>query len=145
MAMAKTALLDFHAERCLRSANKLSTRPTLPAHAIAERAFAQESDRAPSPRDCECLLIMNRTPSIRPRAPSFPNDGPALITPTGEAAISVTRFAPTELSDGLNLAMPREDAFVLLFQLAHHPAHDLWLDGRFHRAEAASRSTLFIV
>jgi AraC-like DNA-binding protein len=44
----------------------------------------------------------------------------------------------------MTVTMPREDAFVLVFQLGEHHPHDYWIDGRFEPAEAAPRGTLFI-
>jgi AraC family transcriptional regulator len=62
-----------------------------------------------------------------------------------EASISVARFSPTDIGDGMNVTMPPEDAFVLLFQLGVHWPHDYWIHGRLEPAEAAPRGTLFVI
>ncbi|MGL4238223.1 helix-turn-helix domain-containing protein [Tabrizicola sp.] len=76
--------------------------------------------------------------------PRFPGDGPRLVTPTRNAALSVTRFAPSNVEDGLIAGMPADDAHVILFQLRAHPAHDFWVDGKYTPAESAPRATLSI-
>ncbi|NNM71620.1 AraC family transcriptional regulator [Enterovirga aerilata] len=78
-------------------------------------------------------------------SPRFPGDGPTLVTRTASSAISVTRYAPSDVGDGLDIRMPAEDAFVVVFQLREHPAHDFWMHGRFAPADAAPRATLNIV
>jgi AraC family transcriptional regulator len=76
--------------------------------------------------------------------PRFPGDGPRLVTPTRGAALSVTRFAPIVVEDGLIAGMPADDAHVILFQLRASPAHDFWVDGKYTPAESAPRATLSI-
>lgn len=92
----------------------------------------------------EADVISAQTKFVRTLALSFPGDGPTLVTPTREAALSVTRFAPHEVGDGMDVRMPLEDAFVVLFQLREHPPHDFWTDGKFVPAERTPRATLFI-
>ena len=83
--------------------------------------------------------------NTRAGAPLFPGDGRALVTPTRAAALSLTRYAPVEIGDGLRITMPAEDAWVIVYQLREHPAHDFWTNGRFVPADAAPRGTLNIV
>lgn len=78
-------------------------------------------------------------------APAFPGGGSMLVTPTRTAALSLTRYAPREVGDGIEITMPPEDAWVIVFQLREHPAHDFWMHGKFAPAEAAPRGTLNIV
>lgn len=78
-------------------------------------------------------------------APQFPGNGKALVTPTRAAALSLTRYAPTDIGDGLRITMPPEDAWVIVYQLREHPAHDFWMDGKFMPADPAPRGTLNIV
>ncbi len=82
--------------------------------------------------------------SIQQHGPRFPGDGPRLVTPTRGAALSVTRFATTDVEEGLIAGMPADDAHVVLFQLRAHPAHDFWVDGKYAPAESAPQSTLSI-
>ena len=89
-------------------------------------------------------MILMQTRLGRTVAPAFPGDGPGLVTPTREAALSVARFAPTEGGDGMDVRMPPEDAFVVLFQLREHPPHDFWTDGKLVPAERTPRATLYI-
>lgn len=78
--------------------------------------------------------------------PAFPGHQPALMAPAGEAAISVTRFRPHIIAGRAHVAkMTGEEAFVVLYQLRDHPAHEFKLDGRLERPEAARRGTLNIV
>lgn len=76
--------------------------------------------------------------------PRFPGNGPRIVTPTRSAALSVTRFAPTDVEDGLIAGMPADDAHIIMFQLRAHPAHDFWVDGKYTPAESAPQSTLSI-
>jgi AraC family transcriptional regulator len=76
--------------------------------------------------------------------PRFPGNGPRIVAPTRSAALSVTRFAPTDVEDGLIAGMPADDAHIIMFQLRAHPAHDFWVDGKYTPAESAPQSTLSI-
>jgi AraC family transcriptional regulator len=89
-------------------------------------------------------MALARKMQIDPRGPRFPGDGPRLVTPTRGTALSVTRFAPTDVEHGLIAGMPADDAHVILFQLRAHPAHDFWVDGKYTPAESAPRATLSI-
>ena len=89
-------------------------------------------------------MIRAQTKLAHTRPPSFPGGGPTFVTPTREAALSVTRFAPVDLGDGMRVAMPREDAYVLVFQLGEHWPHDYWTNGRLEPAEAAPCGTISI-
>jgi AraC family transcriptional regulator len=89
-------------------------------------------------------MIGAQTRGARTRPPPFPGGGPIFVTPTREAALSVTRFAPVDVGDGMDVRMPREDAFVLVFQLGEHWAHDYWTRGRLEPAEASARGTIFV-
>lgn len=78
--------------------------------------------------------------------PAFPGRQPALMAPAGEAAISITRFRPHIATGREHVAkMAGDEAFVVLYQLRDHPAHEFKLDGRLERPEAARRGTLNIV
>jgi AraC family transcriptional regulator len=79
----------------------------------------------------------------QPNAPRFPDGSRALVAPTRESAVSLTRFAPEIIGDGVEVIMPAEDAFIVLYQLREHPAHDFWLDGKFVPADGAPRATTF--
>ena len=76
--------------------------------------------------------------------PGFPGDGPRLVTLTRSTALSVTRFAPKNVEEGLIAGMPADDAHVILFQLRASLAHDFWVDGKYTPAESAPPSTLSI-
>ncbi len=87
---------------------------------------------------------MRQAPSLR--RPAFPGCQTALMAPAGEAAISVTRFRPQIVAGREHVAkMTGEEAFVVLYQLRDHPAHEFKLDGRLERPDAARRGTLNII
>jgi AraC family transcriptional regulator len=90
-------------------------------------------------------MTVAQTKLARMRCPSFPGDGPIHVTPMREASISVARFSPTDIGDGMNVTMPPEDAFVLIFHLGVYGPHDYWIHGRLEPAEAAPRGSLFVV
>jgi AraC family transcriptional regulator len=90
-------------------------------------------------------MTVAQTRFARARSPAFPGDGPILVTPMREAAVSVTRFAPTEIGDGMTITMPPEDAFLVIFQLEESPPHDFWIHGRLKLVHASARGTLSIV
>jgi AraC family transcriptional regulator len=78
--------------------------------------------------------------------PAFPGNQRVLATKTARSALSMTRFRLAVPRGELQVAgMPGEEAFVVLFQLRSHPAHDFMSDGKLERVRAAPRSTLNIV
>jgi AraC-like DNA-binding protein len=88
---------------------------------------------------------MKQTQSAMSR-PGLPGQQQALMAATGRSAISVTRFSPRITRGEAHVAKMRgEDAFVVLFQLRDHPAHEFKLDGRLERPSAAPKGTLNIV
>ena len=89
-------------------------------------------------------MALARKMQIDKCGPRFPGDGPRPVTPTRGTALSVMRFAPIVVEDGLIAGMPVDDAHVILFQLRAHPAHDFWVDGKYTPAESAPRATLSI-
>jgi AraC-like DNA-binding protein len=87
-----------------------------------------------------------RTQQPDTRSPAFPGVQPILVSQTTRSAFSVTRFSPPIAPGEEYLAkMDAEDAFVVLFQLRSHPAHDFSVDGKMRRVGPAPRSTLNIV
>jgi AraC family transcriptional regulator len=78
--------------------------------------------------------------------PRFPIGAPVLVTPTRMAALSVCRLT-VDVSHGaqVDVTMPAEDAFVVLYQLRDHPPHELRLDGKLHDVGPSARATLNII
>lgn len=78
--------------------------------------------------------------------PRFPLGTAAIVTPTRTAALSLCRLT-VDVVDGeqVDVTMPGEDAFVVLYQLRDHPPHQFRLDGKHHDVGPAARGTLNIV
>lgn len=78
--------------------------------------------------------------------PRFPMDAPALVTNTRGAALSVSRLTvDVPVGEEVDVTMPAEDAFVVLYQLRDHPAHEFRLSGKIYDVRHAPRATLNIV
>jgi AraC family transcriptional regulator len=77
-------------------------------------------------------------------APLFSSRSPALVTPRA-APLSLPRYAPVEVGDGLRITKPAENAWVNVCQLREHPTHDFWMDGEIVPPDAAPRGTSKIV
>lgn len=78
--------------------------------------------------------------------PIFPMGARALVTNMRAATLSVCRLTvEVSAGDEVDVAMPAEDAFVVLYQLRDHPAHEFRLDGKVQDIGPASRATLNIV
>lgn len=89
---------------------------------------------------------MRKRPKTHLHRPAFPGRQQALVASTGNAAISVTRYNPEIVAGREHVAkMAGEDAFVVLYQLRDHPAHEFKLDGRLERPPAARRGMLNVV
>ncbi len=78
--------------------------------------------------------------------PTFPNGAPALVAKTRTSALSVSRLT-VDIATGeeVDIAMPAEDAFVVLYQLRDHPAHEFYFDGKARRIGPAPKATLNVV
>jgi AraC family transcriptional regulator len=81
-----------------------------------------------------------------PPPPTFPKGAPAMVTKTRTSALSVSRVT-VDIAAGeeVDLTMPAEDAFVVLYQLRDHPAHEFRFDGKAQQIGPAPRSTLNVV
>jgi AraC family transcriptional regulator len=95
-----------------------------------------------SQRDTIERTPMNRT--VTGRNP-FSASAQTLVTPLRTSALSVTRFHFDELGHERVVALPREDAHVLVFTLRDAPAHDFWLDGKISPAGPSARNTFNII
>lgn len=78
--------------------------------------------------------------------PDFPGRSPTHCTPVGESLLSLNRMT-IDVPRGSHecIRMPGEDAYVVLFQLHDHPAHDICLDGRMQRAAPTFGGALHII
>jgi AraC-like DNA-binding protein len=77
---------------------------------------------------------------------SLPGGGAVMAARTAGAAVSMTRFSPDmPANEHLDVTMPEEDAFVALYQLIDHPAHEFRFDGKTATIPQLGRSTLNIV
>jgi AraC family transcriptional regulator len=65
----------------------------------------------------------------------MPSCGPALVTETRNSAITLARFRSDDPNFRALKSLPREDAFVLIFQRDDVPGHDFWANGRHGRHE----------
>lgn len=78
--------------------------------------------------------------------PTFPKGAPALVANTRTSALSVSRLTvDIATGDEVDITMPAEDAFVVLYQLRDHPAHEFRLDGKARRIGPAPKATLNVV
>lgn len=78
--------------------------------------------------------------------PTFPRGAHALVTKTRTSALSVSRLTvDVAVGEEIDVTMPTEDAFVVLYQLRDHPAHEFRLDGKAQRIGPAPRATLNVV
>ncbi len=94
----------------------------------------------PIAKVCKIMVHKNSPP------PLFPNGAPAFVTNTRRSALSVSRLT-VEVATGeeVEVTMPAEDAFVVLYQLRDHPAHEFRFDGKAHEIGPTPRSTLTLV
>jgi AraC family transcriptional regulator len=78
--------------------------------------------------------------------PQFPNGAPALVAKTRTSALSACRLT-VDIATGeeVDITMPAEDAFVVLYQLRDHPAHEFCLEGKAQQIGPAPKATLNIV
>jgi AraC family transcriptional regulator len=90
-------------------------------------------------------MRMRKRAGVHVATPPLPGGGPVLVTPTQNAAISVTRFKPNNVGDGSITSMPPEDAHLILFQLQPHPAHDFWVGGKYAPVPETPEATLSIL
>lgn len=78
--------------------------------------------------------------------PRFPMGAPTLVTNTRVSALSVSRLTvDVGAGNEVDVTMPAEDAFVVLYQLRDHPAHEFRLDGKTYDVRQAPCATLNIV
>ncbi len=78
--------------------------------------------------------------------PLFPKNAPAIVARTPTSALSVSRLTvDVALGEQIDVTMPAEDAFVVLYQLRDHPAHEFRLDGKAQQIGATPKATLNIV
>lgn len=78
--------------------------------------------------------------------PFFPIGSPAFVTNMGASSLSVCRLTvEVSAGDEFDVTMPAEDAFVALYQLRDHPAHEFRLDGKVQDIGPAARATLNLV
>jgi AraC family transcriptional regulator len=78
--------------------------------------------------------------------PTFPKGAPALVAKTRTSALSVSRLTvDVATGDEVDVTMAAEDAFVVLYQLRDHPAHEFRLDGKDRRIGPAPKATLNVV
>ena len=78
--------------------------------------------------------------------PLFPIGAPSLVTITRKAALSICRLTiDVSAGDEVDVTMPAEDAFVVLYQLRDHPAHEFRLDGKVQNIAQAPRATLNLI
>ncbi len=78
--------------------------------------------------------------------PLFPNGALALVTNTRRSALSVSRLTVNvAVGEEIDVTMPAEDAFVVLYQLRDHPAHEFRFDGKAYEIGPSPRSTLTLV
>jgi AraC family transcriptional regulator len=78
--------------------------------------------------------------------PTFPKSAPALVSKTRTSALSVSRLTvDIAIGEEVDITMPAEDAFVVLYQLRDHPAHEFRLDGKARRIGPAPKATLNVV
>ncbi len=86
-------------------------------------------------------MIRKNTP-----LPLFPKAAPALVIKTRTSALSVCRLTVDVASgEEIDVTMPAEDAFVVLYQLRDHPPHEFRLDGKAQRIGPAPKATLNII
>lgn len=79
-------------------------------------------------------------------SPPFPTGAPALVTTMRAAALSVCRLSiKVPAGDAIDVTMPAEDAFIVLYQLRDHPSHEFRLDGKVQDIGPTSRATLHLV
>lgn len=78
--------------------------------------------------------------------PEIPRASSLLTSITPNSALGMARSTINIVpGDTFESSMQAEDAFVVLFQLRNHPAHDFRLDGKLHHIPATSQSTLAII
>jgi AraC family transcriptional regulator len=78
--------------------------------------------------------------------PLFPKNAPAIVVGTLSSALSVSRLTvDVAAGEQVDLTMPAEDAFVVLYQLRDHSAHEFRLDGKVQQIGAAPKATLNVV
>src|SRR5450432_791934 len=79
-------------------------------------------------------------------AAAFPGSQRIVVTQTARSALSMTRFRPDIRQGEMHVVgMAAEDAFVILFQLRSHPAHEFMSGGKLERVGAAPSLTLNVV
>lgn len=71
----------------------------------------------------------------------FPGASGPAVARTRRSALSINRFHG-DVREGAHVSAAVEDAYVVIFQLRDHPAHDMWFDGRHAPAPVAPKGTL---